>query len=119
MKSGFEKGFATRARIILHEQEKLKKENSKPTPVIGPRGKLMHYIYDLNLDLENAMKEILKEFPALDEKLIKQSRGLHLLCSGIISIKPGLITFLPRAKHTKVPGIMEIYPGLIYSEMPT
>ena len=45
MKSGFEKGFATRARIILHEQEKLKKENSKPTPVIGPRGKLMHYIY--------------------------------------------------------------------------
>lgn len=72
MKSGFEKGFATRARIILHEQEKLKKENSKPTPVIGPRGKLMHYIYDLNLDLENAMKEILKEFPALDEKLIKQ-----------------------------------------------
>lgn len=42
------------------------------TPQLGPRAKFMHYICDLKWDLNQAIDEIVKEFPALNKDIVMQ-----------------------------------------------
>ena len=57
-------------RIMLEKQFKDKVKN-KVQPVVGPRVKLMHYIKDLKLNVNEAFKKILTEFPDVSrEELI-------------------------------------------------
>lgn len=54
-------------RIMLEKKFKDKVKN-KVQPVTGPRVKLMHYIKDLNLNVNEAFKKILAEFPDVSKE---------------------------------------------------
>lgn len=54
----------------LRERRKMEKIKSKSTPKLGPRSKFIYYIYDLKMDLEEAVDKIIKEFPVLEKNNI-------------------------------------------------
>ena len=41
-------------------------------PQVGPRTKFIHYVFDLKMNLDEAINNILKEFPAQDKENIFQ-----------------------------------------------
>ena len=57
-----------KASDIMDEIRKTKKETQTKTPQVGPRVKLMHYIKDLNLNVNDAFKKILVEFPDVSKE---------------------------------------------------
>ena len=65
------KSSSIEAGDIIAENERKMKAIQVKTPKVGPRGKFIHYIKDLNLDLEKATNEILKEFPSLDNEIVE------------------------------------------------
>ena len=51
--------------------DKLRIKKAKETPVVGPRLKLYHYIYDEKMTIKDAAWKLLSEFPSINVEDIK------------------------------------------------